>query len=229
MRKIQCIIVEDEPASQDILQRYIGEFPALELSGVCSNAREAAAVLNKKDVDLIFLDIKMPGLSGIDFYRSLTDPPYVIFTTAFPQYAVNGFELDAVDYLVKPFPFDRFVKAVNKCQDLIRTNVAVSSGFVLLHADKKMHKVGHDNILVIEAMGDYIKVKTNERSLIVHQTLQNISEILPRDLFLRIHKSYIISLKHLKYIEGNIAVVDGEKIPIGNTYRNEFLTILQRR
>lgn len=221
------MIVEDEPVSQELLRRYISELPELQLVAVCSNAIAAGEALRKSKVDLLFLDINMPKLSGPDFYASLINPPAVIFTTAYPEFAVNGFELNAVDYLVKPFPFERFVKAVGKYMDKSKAG-AVSPSYIILQADKKTYKVDLSEIELIEAMGDYAKVKTTAKTLIVHQTLQRLGEQLPQDTFRRIHKSFIIPMSKLQYIEGNIAVVGGQKIPIGQTYRAEFLERLSK-
>jgi two-component system LytT family response regulator len=229
MKKISCLIVEDEPASQEILKKYVGDFPALVLKGICSNAFEAGEKLRSEHVDLIFLDINMPRLSGLEFYRSLTDPPPVIFTTAYPEYAVNGFEVNAIDYLVKPFAFDRFVKAVNRFTDSFKTTPDSLAGYLMLMADKKMHKTSYNDILFVEGMGDYVKVHTTSKMLVVHITLQKLQEQLPVDNFLRIHKSFIISLARLEYIEGNMAIINKQQVPIGQTYRNEFLSLLQTR
>ncbi len=229
MKNISCLIVEDEPASQEILKKYVVDFPALDLKGVCSNAFQAGESLQKEEIDLLFLDINMPRLSGLEFYRSLTNPPPVIFTTAYPEYAVSGFEVNAVDYLVKPFPFDRFVKAVNRFIDSVRTKSSSLEGYLMLMADKKMHKIDFNTVLFAEGMGDYVKVHTNSKTLVVHITLQKLQEQLPSENFLRIHKSFIISLARLEYIEGNMAIVNKQQIPIGQTYRAEFLSLFQKK
>ncbi|MEI9921546.1 MAG: response regulator transcription factor [Bacteroidota bacterium] len=218
MNKTNCMIVEDEPVSQELLRKYITNLSQLELVAVCNNALEAGEELRKTKVDLMFLDINMPKLSGTEFYTSLLNPPPVIFTTAYPEFAVNGFELNAIDYLVKPFPFERFTKAVTKFLDQRKL-----PSFIVLQADKKTYKVELDDIETIEAMGDYVKVKTTGQTLIVHQTLQKLGEQLPATSFRRVHKSHIISISKLQYIEGNMAVVAGQKIPIGQTYRTDFL------
>jgi len=218
MSKVSCMIVEDEPVSQELLRKYIAGLSQLELIAVCNNAIEAATELHKTKVDLLFLDINMPKQSGVDFYVSLKTRPAVIFTTAYPEFAVNGFELNAVDYLVKPFPFERFLKAVTRFLDQRKAPT-----FIVLQADKKTYKVELSDIESIEAMGDYVKVKTSTQVLIVHQTLQKLSEQLPAETFRRIHKSHVISISKLQYIEGNMAVVAGQKIPIGQTYRTGFL------
>src|SRR5688500_725004 len=223
MKKITCMIVEDEPVSQEILIRYLQDYDSLELLAVCNNAIEASQKLGSIEPDLLFLDIAMPRLSGLDFYKSLSNPPYVIFTTAYPEYAVNGFEVNAIDYLVKPFAFDRFVKAVNRFTDSCKTTPDSLAGYLMLMADKKMHKTSYNDILFAEGMGDYVKVHTTSKILVVHITLQKLQEQLPVDNFLRIHKSFIISLARLEYIEGNMAIINKQQVPIGQTYRNEFL------
>ena len=218
------MIVEDEPVSQEILKRYIDDYGQLDLIAVCNNAIEALAVLKLHSVDFIFLDIAMPKLSGIDFYRSLSNPPEVIFTTAYPQYAVDGFELNAVDYLVKPFSFERFMKAINKLEGLSST---VTHDFIMLQADKKMHRVAIEQILFVEALGDYVKVHLPQQVLIVHQTLQKMLDLLPSERFMRIHKSYVIALQKINYIEGNMVMIEKDRIPVGQTYRNDFLIRMQ--
>ena len=157
--KIHCMIVEDEPASQDILKAYVADCPNLSLVATCKNAFEANDVLMNRKVDLMFLDINMPGLSGMKFYQSLSHPPFVIFTTAYPEFALEGFEVDAVDYLLKPFPFERFLKAVNRAADRLKKVAGNQSKdeFVLFKADKKIHKILLSEILYLEALGDYVK------------------------------------------------------------------------
>jgi DNA-binding LytR/AlgR family response regulator len=227
--KITCMIIEDEPVSQEILMRYVKDYESLELLAVCNDAIEASEKLSSLRPDVIFLDITMPRLSGLDFYRSLSNPPPVIFTTAYPEYAVNGFEVNAVDYLVKPFPFDRFVKAVMKLRDVLQTSSKRDDQFIMLQADKKYHKVNVNEIQFLEAMGDYVKVFLSGKTLIVHQTLQRLFEQLPSTLFSRVHKSYVIALSKLEYVEGNMIIIGTNKVPIGQTYRNDFLNSLQKK
>jgi DNA-binding LytR/AlgR family response regulator len=222
------MIVEDEPVSQEILKRYIQDFESLELLAVCSNAIDASQKLATLKPHVLFLDITMPRLSGLDFYKSLVNPPHVIFTTAYPEYAVNGFEVNAVDYLVKPFAFDRFVKAINKLQDVLRNSSKAEAPFIMLQADKKFHKVNTGEILFLEAMGDYVKVFLPGKTLIVHQTLQRLSDQLPASVFYRVHKSYVISLNKLEYLDGNQVIIKSHTVPIGQTYRSEFMNVLQR-
>ena len=217
---VTCMIVEDEPISQELLQSYISQVRELELVSTCNDAIEAAERLRNHPVDLLFLDINLPKLSGTAFYTSLVNPPAVIFTTAYPEFAAQGFDLNAVDYLVKPFPIERFMKAVNKFLQLKRPEAA---SYILLQVDKKTHKVELTDIAFIEAFGDYVKIRVKENTLIVHQTLHRMEEQLPASAFRRIHKSFIISLNKLSHIDGNVAHVGGHEIPIGQTYRAAFL------
>lgn len=228
MNNISCVVIEDEPVSQEILRKYIADYPLLDLKGVCSNAIEAHEVVMREKPTLLFLDITLPKISGLDFYRSLANPPYVIFTTAYPEYAVNGFEVDAIDYLVKPFPFERFLKAVSKLRDKLE-KPHKPPGFIMLQADKKMHKVSVDDILYAEAMGDYVKVNSSDKTLVVHMTLQKLQEQLPLQQFVRVHKSFIVSLTNIDYIEGNMVFIRKKEIPIGQTYKNDFLALLNRK
>jgi len=225
--KIKCLIVDDEPAAREILQQYTADDSRLEAAAVCSNAFEAADVLQEEKIDLLFLDINMPKLSGLAFYKSLSRPPAVIFTTAYPEYAVEGFEVEADDYLLKPFTFERFYKAVSK---VINKN-AESRGdrdFILLNAEKKMFKINIDDINYLEAQGDYVNVCLKDRQLLVHDTLQNMQKQLPENRFERIHKSYVIALDKFDYIEGNMLVCGKKYLPIGSTYRESFLNKIKK-
>ena len=224
---LSCIIIEDEPVSQEILKKYIEDFPGLILISVSNNAMEAYDRLKLHPVDFIFLDITMPKLSGLDFYKTLTNPPPVIFTTAYPEYAINGFEVNAVDYLVKPFSFERFVKAVNKIRDQQSKSNPLQDEFMFLTADKKIHKINYEDVLRIEAMGDYVKVFTKEKTLMVHQTLNKLHELLPSARFMRVHKSHIISVGAIDYIEGNRLFIGKLEIPIGQTYKTEMMAAVQ--
>jgi DNA-binding LytR/AlgR family response regulator len=221
-----CIIVEDEPVSQELLASYISNIKELQLVATCNNAIDAGEHLRTHPVDLLFLDINLPRLSGTAFYSSLVNPPAVILTTAYPEYAVEGFELNAVDYLVKPFGFDRFMKAVTKYLTLQKPEPV---SYIILEAGKKTHKVELADITFVEAMGDYVKVRIKDDSLVVHQTMSRLMEQLPVQMFRRIHKSFIISINRMEFIEGNTVVVDGNRIPIGQTYRSELLSALNRK
>jgi len=232
---IKCLVVDDEPASQDVLIEYINSCPDLELIQVCSNAFEANEVLNDhENIRLIFLDISMPKLSGMKFYRSLSNPPYVIFTTAYPEYAIEGFEVDAVDYLLKPFPFERFLKAVNKVFEKLKSQQTKGNGlqvedFILLKSDKKIHKVDLGDIFYLESIGDYVKVYFKDKNIIVHGTLQGLASQLDPDRFVRVHKSFVISIHRFDYIEGNMIKILDTRIPIGQTYKANFLDRIKQR
>ena len=229
---IRCIIVDDEPLSQDILKKYINDSPMLELVKVCADAFEANAELSSNDIQLMFLDINMPKLSGIRFIKTLIKPPLVIFTTAYPEYAIEGFEVDAVDYLVKPFSYERFLKAVNKTIEKINSvniNPTINHGFILLKSDKKVFKVNFNEINYLQSYGDYIKVYTHERCIVVHETFKNIYEQLPSNDFIRIHKSFIIAIGKIQYIDGNQVKIADELIPIGLNYKDDLLKKLKKK
>lgn len=233
MNRYKCIIIEDEPLAQNVLKKYIGDHPSLELVAVFGDALEAQAILNQQNIHLLFLDINLPKLSGINFIKTLVESPLVIFTTAYPEFAVEGFELNAIDYLLKPFSFERFLKAVNKAIERLSTSHQSNEGkrapFIFLKADKKIHKVDLESIHYIEAVGDYMKVVTDSGQLIINETMKKLQEELPERSFIRVHKSFIISRDRIKYIEGNYVQVEDKSIPIGATYRNEVLASLEKR
>jgi len=222
---IHCIIIDDEPVSQDILKRYITDTPQLKLVGVCNNAFEAQALLLEEEVQLMFLDINMPKLSGMSFFKSLMNPPLVIFTTAYPEYALEGYEVDAVDYLLKPFSFDRFIKALNKAVQRLRTieKPTGQEGFAMLRADKKIFKVPINAITHLEAMGDYVKVFYDNSVILVHDTLQNLLQEIGSKELVRVHRSWSVSLKHISYMEGNTVMIGDRGIPVGKGYKEAFL------
>ncbi|MES1220685.1 MAG: LytTR family DNA-binding domain-containing protein [Bacteroidota bacterium] len=232
---MRCAIIEDEPLAQNVLKKYIADYPFLELASVYNDAIEAHSIITTGDIQLIFLDINLPRLSGISFLKTFTDPPMVIFTTAYPEFAVEGFELDAIDYLLKPFSFERFLKAVNKA--LIKQgslNPANKEAknvdpFIFLKSDKKVYKIDFEKILYLEATGDYVKVITTENQYLVNNTLKNLIEELPVTDFMRVHKSYIISLDKIKYVEGNYIKIGTVDIPIGAAYRDDVFGWLKEK
>ena len=234
MNRYKCIIIEDEPLAQNVLKKYIEDHPSLELAAVCNNALEAQTILTQQNILVIFLDINLPKVSGINFIKSLVHAPLVIFTTAYPEFAVEGFELNAIDYLLKPFSFERFLKAVNKAIENLnvyntQNNAEKKSSFIFLKADKKIHKVDLENIHYIEAIGDYMKVVTDSGQLIINETMKKLQEELPIRSFIRVHKSFIISRNRIKYIEGNYVQIEDKSIPIGATYKNEVLASIDRK
>lgn len=224
---INCLIIDDEPLSRDVLRNYVQDHPDLNLQGECKDAFEAMTALEKTSVDLIFLDINMPKLSGINFYKSLNQKPMVIFTTAYPEFAVEGFELDAIDYLLKPFSFERFIKAINKLKGKSGSQEKEVSDFIMLKADKKMYRTAYDDILFFESLGDYVKVHTKERVLIIAGTLKKLLLELPESQFIRTHKSYIIAKSKVEYIEGNQIKIADQMVSIGQAYREGVLNQLK--
>jgi two-component system LytT family response regulator len=230
---IRCLIVDDEPPAREIIRRYIEAMPVLQLAGECANAIEAFGFLQKQSIDLMFLDIRLPQLNGNDFLKTLKNPPKVIFTTAYPEYALEGYELDVVDYLMKPIPFDRFLKAVNKVCELNSTKTEAQNGeekktesFVYFRADRKMVKVMLRDILYIESMKDYVKLFTVNGTVITKQSISSVEEMLPEKEFIRVHRSYIVSISKIKTFTSELLEIEKTEIPIGKLYRNGVMKVL---
>jgi len=234
---IRCVIIDDEPLAQRVIERYAENLPFLEIVQKCNNAIEAIDFLHNQEVDLLFLDINMPRLSGMDFLKTLKNPPLVIITTAYAEFAIQGYELDVVDYLMKPFPFDRFYKAIQKAEELIKgkevrhleTREADKQDdtFIFIKSSKKTYKVNLNDILYIEALGDYVKIYTTEKMIISYQSLKNIENLLPTNSFPRIHKSFIIALSRIDLIEGNQVKIKDRLIPIGTNFKTEFEKLIR--
>lgn len=230
---IRCLVIDDEPPAREIIQRYIEQIPTLELAGECANALQALTLLQQKQIDLIFLDIRMPQLQGNDFLKTLKNPPKIIFTTAYTDYAVESYELDVVDYLMKPIPFDRFLKAVNKAYSVagpkhegIISAEKKSESFVYFRADRKMIKVMLQDIIYIESMKDYVKIFTNNGMIITKQSISSVEAMLPEKQFVRTHRSYIVSTIHIKSFTSELIEIKDGEIPIGKLFRNEVLKAL---
>jgi DNA-binding LytR/AlgR family response regulator len=226
--KLRCLLVDDEPPALQILASYVGSLDSLELTGKCFNAFEAMQVLQRTPVDIIFLDINMPRLLGTEFIRTLRNPPKVIFTTAHKDYALEGFELDAVDYLLKPFSLERFIRAINKITDNVGAGMMNEEGvqaagteaFLYFRVDRKMVKVELEEIEYIESLKDYIRiVRTGQPPLVVKQSISLAEEMLPANLFARIHRSFIVSLKKVTAYTQHDVEIGGIEIPIGKLYR----------
>ena len=229
---INCLIVDDEPLSQDVLKDFVDACPELKLSGICSNALEAGNTIKQEKIDLLFLDINMPLLSGISFIKGLANPPLVVFVTAYPEFALEGFEVDAVDYLLKPVSFERFRKAVNRVVDRLESRQNVlnnEQNHILLRADKKNYLVNFDEIIYLEGMGDYVKFVLEDKKLMVHGTMKDFLSQLPETLFQRIHKSYAINLKKVNYIEGNQVKLSLASIPLSLSYREVLFEALGKK
>lgn len=229
--KIHCQIVDDEPLAINVIKKFLQQFQYAEVVSSCYNAMDAFAYISEKPVDLIFLDINMPTLNGLDFLKSLKEPPLVIITSAYRDYAVDGFELNVLDYLVKPISFQRFLKAMDKANTAMREKRAInqplvtapegSKSFIFLKVDKKMVKIYLDEILYIESLKDYVRIRTVYEDMVTHQNLNGMAKILPSDSFIRIHKSYTISVDKVKSIEGNCVEIASKLLPIGRNYRKQ--------
>ena len=231
MSAIQCMVVEDEPLAQNVLKKYIAEHPSLQLAAICEDALDAQLKLNQIQIGLIFLDINLPRLSGINFLKTLPRHPAVIFTTAYPEFAVEGFELDAVDYLIKPFSFERFLKAVNKVMAIKKdaTNEQPTDESIFLKADKKVFRILIEDIMDLEALGDYVKVSTPRSQHMVNSSLKDLLAELPKEKFIRVHKSFAIAKNKISFLEGNYIRIGDKDIPIGATYREEVYTIISSK
>ncbi len=238
---INVIIVDDEPLAQDVLETYIEKIPELTLAEKCSNALEANEALKNHDIDLMFLDIQMPQLTGIDFLKTLSKPPLVIFTTAYPNYAIEGFELNALDYLLKPISLERFMKAVNKAIEQIklqRRDSPAGAGkeeeadFIFVKADKKLVKINYKDIIYIEGLKDYVIIRMDNGRVITLQTMKSLEEKLPPQAFKRIHRSYIVNIERINAVIGNMVEVveknQAKHLPIGKNYRDELLEIINK-
>jgi DNA-binding LytR/AlgR family response regulator len=236
-KKITCLIVDDEPPALKLIERYIAAVPLLHLAGQCSNAVDALSLLREDTIDLLFLDIQMPFILGTDFIRTLPKPPKVIFTTAFREFAVEGFELDAVDYLLKPISFERFLKAVNKImkQQLTATDNFLPDAeptyepdptFILLRADRRNLKVRFDDILFVESLKDYVKVVTKDRAIVSKLSISAIEEFLPSRSFLRIHRSFIVSIGKIDSFKLELIQIGKYELPVSRSYRHEVEKIL---
>lgn len=222
--QLKCLVVDDEPLSQDIMAEFVRLCPELILAGICNDALEAGRILQQDKIDLLFLDINMPKLSGIGFVKSLKKPPLFVFVTAYPGYAIEGFEVDAVDYLLKPVSFERFRAAVNRVLERFSNKNKTEAGteHIMVRADKKNYRIHFDEILFLEAQGDYVKFVTTGKSLMVHGTLKDFEAQLPEQKFERIHKSYIISLSKVVYLEGNLVKIGEHRLPVSINYRDQL-------
>ncbi|MEI7981451.1 MAG: LytTR family DNA-binding domain-containing protein [Bacteroidota bacterium] len=234
---IRCLIIDDEPLAQRVIERYSESLPYLEIVKKCNNALEAIEILHQQEIHLLFLDINMPRLSGMDFLKTLKNPPLVIITTAYAEYAIQGYELDVVDYLMKPFAFDRFLKALQKAEDILKSKETaqfenretdrVEDSFIFIKSSKKTYKVNLSDILYIEALGDYVKIYTNDKMIVSYQSLKNIEGLLPPKSFPRIHKSFIIALSRIDMIEGNHVKIKDRLIPIGTNFKADFERLIK--
>lgn len=232
---MRCIIVDDEPLAIEILESYVARIDELELTGTFRNAIAAFTFVQQNPVDLIFLDIEMPKLSGIEFLKTLNHHPKVIITTAYRDYAIEGFELEVVDYLLKPIPFERFLKSVGKVLSHrvetpgVLPAPAAQDSFIYFKVDKKMVKTRIANILYIESIKDYVKVRTTEKEIITQQKISYLDESLPRAHFLRIHRSFIVNTDHIDAYTATDVEISKFKVPIGRNYKNDVMKALSKQ
>ena len=225
---LKYIIIDDEPLAHEIITEFCSMLPHVQLEKSCYNAMEAMQFLNEHTVDFMFLDINMPKLKGLDFLKTLSNPPKSIITTAYKEYALEGFELNVVDYLLKPFSFDRLVKAVNKVSDTLPTKTihkeSIESNEIntrlFIKGDKKHHQIDLNNLLFIEAYGNYTKLFLADEMIVSHEKISHYESLLNPIQFLRVHKSFIVAVDKIKFIEGNRIIIHEHKVPIGQTYKS---------
>jgi DNA-binding LytR/AlgR family response regulator len=223
MVKLRCIITDDEPMARKGLQGYVEKLDFLELIAVCEDAIQLGNALKEQPVDLIFLDIEMPYLSGVEFLSGLTNPPKVIIVSAYEQYALKGYELDVADYLLKPVSFERFMQAVNKVYDRFTTekNKETQPDFIFVKTTQKYEKVNFADILFIEALDNYITIQTSNNKLVTHSTLKDFVLTLPQPNFVQIHKSFVVNIVKVSSLEGNLLEIEDYKLPVSRNFRKE--------
>lgn len=234
--KTRCLIVDDEPLARELIKSYVAKLENFEIVAECSDAMKALNVLRAKTVDLIFMDIQMPQITGIEFLKTLKHAPKVIVTTAYREYALDGFELDVVDYLLKPITFERFLKSVNKFYQMNQDDVQLVGGqsgekgtdemFIYVKENKKVIKIYLSEIKYIEGLSEYVQIYTDKRKVIVKTSLTQMEEKLPSEQFLRIHKSYIISVNKIEAFTANTIEIQNKELPIGRSYKNVVLNLL---
>ncbi len=238
MKKINCLIADDEQLAREILENYVQRLDKLYLAGTCSNGAEVYNTLGNQSIDLLFLDIQMPQLTGIELLRTLKDPPAVILTTAYREYAVEGYELNVIDYLLKPVSFERFLKGIDKYESVINLRSIVSvdtvaasdnvqEAFMYIRSDKKMVKVSLKDLLYIEGVKDYVKLYLINKTIITYQTLSYFEEKLSANHFVRIHRSYIVSLKHIDAYSAAQVEIGKTSLPIGSSYVKDIMKRLE--
>jgi len=225
---LKTLVIDDEPLAHNVIRKYTEDIKSIEIKGFCTDALEAMEILEKQTIDLIFLDINMPKLSGIEFLKTMKNPPLVILTTAYTDYALEGYELNVLDYLVKPFSFARFLSAVQKAEQQfqliqkIKTEEKQESIFI--KSNKKTYQLKFSDIIYIEGLGDYIKIYTEKTHLVTNLSMKKMEELLPANEFYRIHKSHIVNRKKIIAIEGNMVELPNIKLMIGSNYRTDFFT-----
>lgn len=224
MNKINCIILDDEPSGRKILEEYIADVPSLRLIGSLEHPLKAMEMLESFPVDLLFLDIQMPKLNGIEFLKTLKHPPMVVFTTAYSEFAVQGFEMDAIDYLLKPISFDRFLRATAKAKQYHELRVKTDQNpYFFVKCNNRFEKVGFDELLYVEAANNYVLLQTMSKRLITYLTFKGMEEQLPADQFVKVHKSFLVSLDKIDHLDGETITVGSHRIPISRSMKDAVL------
>ena len=234
-KNIQCLIVDDEPMAREILENHLGKIDAVEVVASCKNAVDAFNVISAKKIDVIFLDINMPEISGLSFAKAIDNKIKLIFTTAYREYAVDGFDLQAVDYLLKPISFDRLYQSINKYIDecmpsqliKVNENVEEKSDFIFVRSDRKMIKINFSDIFYIESLGDYIKILLNTKNIVTRESISSMEAKLPKNMFLRTHRSFIVSIKHIVSFTNEYIEINKQAIPISRSYKTSVLNKLE--
>jgi DNA-binding LytR/AlgR family response regulator len=226
--KLTCLIIDDEPVARKGLEEYVNEIEFLQLVAQCENPLKASRYLNEQTIDLIFLDIHMPKLSGIDFLKGLRNPPLVIFTTAYSDYALEGYSLDIVDYLVKPITFERFLKAAQKAFEVFQMKKLAlehkpHSDYFFVKCESKFEKVKYAEVKYVESLQNYVIIHTSSKKLITYMTLGSVENQLPKDQFLKVHKSFIVSIGGIKAIDGNEILIGDSRIPISRNLKDQVV------
>jgi len=231
--KINCVIIDDEFLARDYIKAYVEKLPFLNLVGDFNSPLKAIDLIKSGKVDLLFLDIQMPDITGLDFIKTLDNPPNIIITTAYKEFAIDGYELNVIDYILKPFSFERFLKATNKVLEKLEsksnpiqqtytneTETSLHEGYLIIRADRKHYKINYEDLIYIEGQKAYVTFHTKSKKITALASLKDLDEKLPEGDFVRIHKSYIVSVKNIESLEGNILEVNGLHLPVGKSYKS---------
>jgi len=233
MKKLSCIIVDDEPVARKILHEFVEQVPFMDLQGKFENAMKAEAFLKNNEIDIVFLDIEMPKISGLQFLQRMHIESIVILTTAFPQYALEGYELDIIDYLLKPVAFSRFLKAVQKAKDYHQMKYMATAipqpSYIFIKSDKRIEKIELTDILYAESLGNYVSVYTDSKKIIAYLTMKSLESQLPLNQFIKIHQSYLVNCSKIEAIEGNEIRIGNKSLPISRNYREMVMKIIGQR